>query len=199
MTNAAFATFVKDTSYVTDAEALGVSAVFHLAFSGGPRRRPGQASTRPGGRLGCGAPAGGDRRGPGSSVGDRPDHPVVHVSWNDAQAYCAWAGKRLPTEAEWEYAARGGLEGTRFPWGDEQTPGGGHRCNIWQGRFPIPQHRGATAISDRAGQPFPPNGYGLYNAVGNVWEWCADWFDPPATYRSPRRDPHGPAARGARG
>ena len=126
------------------------------------------------------------------------DHPVVHVSWNDATAYCEWAGVRLPTEAEWEFAARGGLVRKRFAWGDELTPGGRHMCNIWQGKFPtenraLDGHEGAApAVS------YEPNGYGLYNVAGNVWEWCADWFSPTFHVEGPRQDPKGPPEGPAR-
>ncbi|WP_245883179.1 formylglycine-generating enzyme family protein [Streptomyces hyaluromycini] len=124
----------------------------------------------------CGVTGAGWSRpaGPGSSVADRDDHPVVHVSWNDAIAYCHWAKARLPTEAEWEYAARGGLVQRRYPWGDELDPEGEHRCNIWRGTFPT---KNTAADGYRGTAPvhaFKPNDYGLYNMCGNVWEWCAD-------------------------
>jgi formylglycine-generating enzyme required for sulfatase activity len=124
--------------------------------------------------------------GPGSDLDGRWDHPVVHVSWHDAVAFCAWADLRLPTEAEWEYAARGGLDQARYPWGDELTPDGEHRCNIWQGRFPVRD----TAEDGYSGtapvNAFEPNGFGLYNVAGNVWEWCADWFDRAQQNRAMR-------------
>ncbi|MGH3355035.1 MAG: SUMF1/EgtB/PvdO family nonheme iron enzyme, partial [Nocardioidaceae bacterium] len=135
VTNAQFATFVKATGHVTDAERFSSSAVFHLVVAAPRADVLGQAA---------GAPWWVDVRGAcwrhpegaESTVADRQNHPVVHVSWRDAQAYCAWAGKRLATEAEWEYAARGGLAGRRFAWGDELTPNGRWMCNIWQGDFP---------------------------------------------------------------
>ena len=130
--------------------------------------------------------------GPGSSIARRQDHPVVQVSHNDALAYCAWAGCRLPTEAEWEFAARGGVEQTAQPWGDELEPDGEHRCNVWQGSFPdrdlgLDGWRGTCPVD-----AFEPNGFGLYNVCGNVWDWCADWWSA----RSPApgtRNPRGPA------
>jgi sulfatase modifying factor 1 len=116
--------------------------------------------------------------GPGSTIDGRDDHPVVHVSWDDAVAYCQWAGKRLPTEAEWERAARFGQDGQRFVWGDELTPDGRHMANIWQGTFP---HRNAADdqfVRTAPVRSFPPNQLGLYDMAGNVWEWTADQFRP---------------------
>jgi sulfatase modifying factor 1 len=137
--------------------------------------------------------------GRGSSIADRMDHPVVHIAYDDALAYAAWAGKRLPTEAEWEYAARGGLEGKEFVWGDEFRSRGRFRANTFQGRFP---DRNTAADGYRAtapGRSFTRNGYGLYGVAGNVWEWVSDWYRPDyytdLARRSPLSiDPRGPAA-----
>ncbi len=130
--------------------------------------------------------------GPNSTIQGREKHPVVHVSWEDAVAYAKWAGKRLPTEAEWEFAARGGLAGDLYVWGKEKVPGGKWQANIWQGRFPNENtladgFRGAAPVAS-----FPPNGYGLYDMSGNVWEWCADWYLPNYYAHSPKENPPGP-------
>lgn len=131
-------------------------------------------------------------QGPDSTINGLEKHPVVHVSWLDAAEYCKWAGKRLPTEAEWEYASRGGLEKKEFMWGDELTPGGKWLANIWQGRFP---NENTQADGFRLTAPvgsFPPNGSGVYDLAGNVWEWCADWYLPDYYSKSSGKNPQGP-------
>ncbi len=132
-------------------------------------------------------------QGPQSSLEGREEHPAVHVSWSDALNFCRWAGKRLPTEAEWEFAARGGLEGKRFPWGDELEPASEHLMNVWQGTFPSENTRADGYLGTCPVDAFPPNGYGLHNTTGNVWEWTADWFDVAFRQRDRRRDPVGPS------
>ncbi|MEO3764199.1 formylglycine-generating enzyme family protein [Streptomyces sp. B5E4] len=195
VTNAAFAGFVKATGYVTDAERLGMSAVFHLTVQADPADVLGQAAGTPWWLVVRGA-SWRHPQGARSGIGDLRNHPVVQVSWNDAQAYCQWAGRRLPTEAEWEYAARGGRAGSRFPWGDELTPRGRWMCNIWQGTFPSHNTAEDGYVSTAPVKAFQPNGYGLWNTVGNIWEWCADSFAPD-TYTAraadvPVHDPRGP-------
>jgi formylglycine-generating enzyme required for sulfatase activity len=130
--------------------------------------------------------------GPDSSIEDKLDHPVVHIAWTDAVAYCQWAGKRLPTEAEFEYASRGGLEQQEFPWGNKLQPGDKWLANIWQGEFPEEHHVRDGFETTAPVKSFPPNGYGLFDISGNVWEWCADWYQPEYYSTSPRRNPPGP-------
>jgi formylglycine-generating enzyme required for sulfatase activity len=182
-----FKEFVAQTGYVTVAERpldpaqypeadpdllVPGSLVFHM--SKGPvdlddyrnwwRYVPGAQWRRP--------------QGPGSNTRGRRDHPVVHIAWEDAEAYARWMGKELPSEAEWEFAARGGLEGATFAWGDEHFPDGRAMANSWQGEFPwqnleLDGHAGTSPVGS-----FPPNGYDLYDMTGNVWEWTSDWYAP---------------------
>jgi formylglycine-generating enzyme len=131
--------------------------------------------------------------GPGSDIKGREKHPVVHVSWRDADAYARWAGKRLPTEAEWEFAARGGLAGRRFVWGDELKPADQWQANIWQGTFPNDNTLGdGYRITAPVGS-YEPNGYGLHDMAGNVWEWCSDWYRFDYYAQSPKLNPQGPS------
>ncbi len=174
VSNRRFAAFVDATDYVTDAERYGWSFVFGgLLPDEFPDTRG--AIQAPWWRQVYGAYW---RRpeGPQSSIDSRLDHPVVHVSWRDAQAFCSWSGVRLPTETEWEYAARGGLVQKRFPWGDELEPDGEHRMNVWQGTFPSENTLEDGFLGTCPVDAFPANGYGLHNTSGNVWEWCEDLF-----------------------
>ncbi|MFW0773060.1 formylglycine-generating enzyme family protein [Paenarthrobacter nitroguajacolicus] len=181
VTNEEFAEFVDATGYRTESETYGTSAVFHLAVKADAYDVLNRVSNVPWWLNVRGAdwahPA-----GPLSSWADITDHPVTHVSHNDALAYCRWAGRRLPTEAEWEYAARGGLTGQRYPWGNDlhnDAPGqAAHNCNIWQGDFPSRNTIDDGYLTTAPAKSFRPNGYGLYQTSGNAWEWCSDWFLP---------------------
>ncbi|GAB2735683.1 formylglycine-generating enzyme family protein [Sinomonas soli] len=197
VTNAQFAAFVEATGFRTDAEHFGVSAVFHLLVEAPPPAVLGPVAGTPWWFTVRGA----DWAHPGgtrSSWRDVADHPVVHISHRDALVYARWAGRRLPTEAEWEYAARGGLAGARYPWGDELVPGGEHRCNIWQGVFPTVNTGDDGWIGTSPVRTYSPNGYGLWDTSGNVWEWCADWFSARYYHESPQASPKGPVRGTAR-
>jgi len=175
VTNAQFAAFVRATGHVTQAEQAGSSYVFYLQAAAELRAKarsypigtpwwmevPDACWQRP--------------HGAGSNIRERMDHPVIHVSWHDARAYCHWAGVRLPTEAQWEYAARGGLHAQRYTWGDTMPPE--PPCNIWRGTFPNAPAQGwrPDTVPARA---IAPNDHGLYQMAGNVWEWCEDAFHP---------------------
>jgi formylglycine-generating enzyme len=192
VTNDQFGEFVASSGYVTEAERFGWSFVFHGEGSRSPtdmqapvglpwwRKMPGAKWNAP--------------EGPDSSITGRMDHPAAHISWNDASAYAGWAGKRLPTEAEWEFAARGGLEQKLYPWGDELTPDGRHLCNIWQGTFPALNtaddgYKGTSPVT-----AYPPNGFGVLSITGNAWEWCGDWWSPDFHQIASRLNPAGPRA-----
>ena len=195
VTNEQFNAFVNATGHKTDSERFGWSFVFfgHLTAAQIARsvrstvlasewwyRVDGASWRHP--------------EGPGSSIKQRWRHPVVHVSWHDAQAYAAWAGKRLPTEAEWEHAARGGLEQKRFPGGDDLEPDGKHLMNVWQGTFPSCNTEADGFYGPAPAKCYKANGYGLYQMTGNVWEWCWDWFDAGYYTHRSAENPTGPAA-----
>ena len=195
VTNARFRAFVEATNYVTTAERKPVWEEIQKQVPAGTPKPPDSllvasslvfaqpkvAVTLNNSAVWWAWVAGADWRhpeGPKSNIEGKDDYPVVQVSWEDARAYASWAGKRLPTEAEWEYAARGGLQAALYPWGDQPIDQGELKANCWQGHFPnentMKDHfaRSAPVMS------YPPNGYGLFDMAGNVWEWCSDWYRP---------------------
>lgn len=199
VTNRQFRLFIQQAGYRTEAERFGWSFVFWMHIPAARFKElvedtvadaPWWCKVR-GARWD--AP-----EGPGSDLSRRDEHPVVHVTWNDAAAYAQWSGQRLPTEAEWEYAARGGLEQMLYPWGNKLRPNGEHRCNIWQGEFP----KHDTADDGYSGtcpvDAFPGNGYDLYSMTGNTWEWCADWFSADFHKTASLDNPTGPSTGTAR-
>ncbi|XP_078465787.1 formylglycine-generating enzyme isoform X1 [Lampetra planeri] len=176
VSNADFERFVTATGHVTEAESFGDSFVLSGKLSDTVRDEITQAVAAAPWWLPVKGANWRHPEGPDSNITGRMDHPVVHVSWNDASTFCKWAGSRLPTEAEWEYACRGGLENRLFPWGNKMTPRGQHYMNVWQGDFPT-RDTGEDGYPGTAPvKAFPPNAYGLHNMVGNVWEWTSDWW-----------------------
>lgn len=195
VSNLDFQRFVKATGYRTQAERSGSSCVFHLAIPRALRNTPGYLAIEDSWWLAVEGACWFAPEGPNSDLQERWDHPVVHVSWDDAQAYARWAGKRLPSEAQWEKAARGGLHGQRFAWGDDLYLDGRHHCNIWQGDFPQRNSGADGYLTTAPVNTFAANGYGLYNCSGNVWEWCEDWWSSnwhSARQPATRIDPQGP-------
>lgn len=207
VTNRQFREFVEATNYVTFAEKTPKAedypgALPHMLKPGSlvfrpPRERVDLRDWGQWWEFRFGA----DWRHPygrGSWIKGRDDHPVVHVAYQDAEAYAAWAGKGLPTEAEWEFAARGGLDGAEFAWGDDLNPSGRQMANTWQGEFP---HENLKLDGYERTSPvksYPPNGYGLYDMIGNVWEWTTDWFAPKHPEDAPKaccipENPRGPS------
>lgn len=196
VTNAEFAAFVETTGYVSEAERFGWSYVFKGLLAKGKQKKLERTSKleRVPWWYGVKGAYWKKPEGPGSTVSKRLNHPVVHVSWNDAAEYCRWAEMRLPTEAEWECAARGGLAGKRLPWGDDLKPGGEHRCNVWQGKFPDRNTLADGYMGTAPVDTYEPNGFGLYNMTGNVWEWCSDWYSQTWRQTEDSGDnPKGPA------
>lgn len=176
VSNAEFAAFVAATGYRTVAEREGWSFVFHLLL-----KAPGDSPESPPGLPWWRKVAGAcwaRPEGPGSTIAGRETHPAVHIAWYDARAYCRWAGLRLPSEAEWEQAARGGLARKKYPWGNALRPGGRFAMNTWQGEFPGANTAEDGHVGTAPVDAFPPNGFGLHNMTGNVWEWVGDRFGP---------------------
>jgi formylglycine-generating enzyme required for sulfatase activity len=195
VSNSDFAKFVEATGYETDAQKFGYSYVFHLLLSPSQKRTLDLLGRTVRGLEWWYHVEGADWAhpfGPESNFQGLENHPVTHVSYRDALAYCEWAGKRLPTEAEMEYAARGGLVGKRYVWGDELLPNGQHQCNIFQGKFPKYNSAEDGFIGTAPVDAFEPNGYGLYNMAGNVWEWVFDWWSTDFHLTGPRDNPIGP-------
>ncbi|WP_223635498.1 formylglycine-generating enzyme family protein [Planococcus sp. 4-30] len=192
VSNQDFRTFVEETGYATEAEEYGWSFVFHLFLTEAAMKKATQKVQQTPWWIVVEGASWKCPEGPGTSIDDRLDHPVIHISWNDAKAYCKWANKRLPSEAEWEFAARGGMEQKKYAWGDELTPEGRHHCNIWQGDFPKSNTEEDGYAGTAPVASYYPNGYGLFNMSGNVWEWCSDWFVKNVNKRGGRYNPTGP-------
>jgi formylglycine-generating enzyme required for sulfatase activity len=207
VTNARFRRFVKETGYLTVAERPVVWEELRKQLPPGSPK-PSDATLAPGalvfqataGPVDLGnlsawwkwTPGASWRHpeGPGSTIRGREKHPVVQVAWEDARAYAKWAGRRLPTEAEWEFAARGGLEGKRYAWGDEERPGGRWMANRWTGKFPFLNDAADGFLGTSPVGAFPANGYGLHDMAGNVWNWCSDPYNAAAYSRQAGEGSH---------
>ena len=176
VTNLEFSKFVSETNYITDAERFGWSFVFNMFISQKTKKNVTEIVQQTPWWWKVKGATWKNPEGLDSSINNRMEHPVIHVSWYDAQSYAKWSGKRLPTEAEWEFASRGGLSQNKFPWGNTLKIKGKHMCNIWQGKFPYINTKDDGYIGTAPAKSFEPNQYGLFNTSGNVWEWCEDWF-----------------------
>lgn len=212
VTNSAFSAFIQATGYVTTAEkAIDWAELAKQVPAGTPK--PADSLLAPASLVFIATTGpvdlndysqwwqfkrGADWRhpeGPGSNIIGRENHPVVHVSWDDAAAYARWAGKRLPTEAEWEWATRGGLKNKIYPWGNESVNKAPFKANSFQGHFPYEdQALDGYKTTSAPVKSYPPNGYGLYDTAGNVWEWCSDWYRPDYYKMSPVLNPKGPTS-----
>ena len=204
VSNAQFSEFIDGTGYVTESETFGWAHVFIGQLPNSKQRKLRESNTVQGLNWWYAIEGAYWRKpeGPGSTIKKRMDHPVVSISWNDATAYAEWAGKRLPTEAEWEVAARGKINlQNMYPWGMELEPDGKHRCNVWQGDFPNQNSAADGYLWTAPVTAYRKYDNGFYNLVGNVWEWCADWFHPTwhaTESEATRINPKGPASGDSR-
>ncbi|XP_023244271.1 sulfatase-modifying factor 1-like [Centruroides sculpturatus] len=191
VSNRDFEIFVQTTGYITEAQKFGNSFVLDNLISEDTKKRITQAVAAAPWWLPVEGADWQHPEGKDSTIKDRMDHPVIHVSWNDAITYCKWLGKRLPTEAEWEFACRGGLHDRLFPWGNKLMPKNKHYANIWQGKFPEENTKDDGYFGTAPVTSFPSNKYELKNMVGNVWEWTADWWTNQHSAKH-QKNPSGP-------